>query len=71
MNKDRIAAIWADEDFQAVVSQIEEKLTRKVMSQSTAQEDRDQTLAQYHGLQTLKGTLRAISNETVKEKTHD
>lgn len=67
MNKDRIAAIWADEDFQAVISQIEEKLTRKVMSQGTSPQDREQTLAQFHGLQTLKGTLRAISNETVKE----
>ena len=67
MNKNRIAAIWADEDFQAVISQVEEKLTRKVMSQKTSPEDRDLSLAQYHGLQTLKGTLRAISNETVKE----
>ena len=59
----RIAAILADEDFAAVVSEMEQRLTRKVMATATLQEDRDFALAQFHALQSLMATMRAEAQE--------
>ena len=66
----RIEQLLADEDFRAVVAVVEQRLTRKVMGQTTEDEDRRQALAQYHGLQILLGALRSeAQNVNVKEQT--
>lgn len=58
MNKERIAAIIADDDFKAVVADIEAGLTRKVMATATSSEDREKALTEYHALLRLMAVLR-------------
>lgn len=59
--------MWADEDLQGFFKHVEGKLTQKVMSSSISPEAREKELANYHGLQSLKGMWRAIANEDKKD----
>ena len=58
MNANRIKQIIDDQDFQSVVSAYRERLTKKVMSAATSEEDREKALTKHHVVdEILKGML--------------
>ena len=65
---EKISAILADEDFQAVVADARDQFTRKVMARHTSAEDRADALAQAHALESLMGHLSAAAHKQKDEK---
>ena len=59
----RIEQLLKDEDFQSVVEAYKVRLTKKVMSAATSQEDREKALTHYHATEAImKGLLSEAQN---------
>lgn len=63
MNKKRLAALAADADFLALISDMEIRATKKVMALATSDEDRTNALAEYHALQRIKAQLQSVAHD--------
>ena len=61
MRSERIAAILADEHFRAEVAAFQERLTVRVMAQSTPVDERADALAKYHGVQAFMAHLLSVA----------
>ncbi|MGB1214841.1 MAG: hypothetical protein ACPG4X_15855 [Pikeienuella sp.] len=60
MSAIRIEQLLKDEDFQSVVEAYKARLTKKVMSAATSQEDREKALTKHHVVDdVLKGLISA------------
>lgn len=60
MRAERIRVLLGSEDFQEVIAETRDSLTKKVMARSTSDEDRAGYLAEYHALDRL---LRSMESE--------
>lgn len=58
---ERIAALLADQDFQAVIASMRERYTRKVMAATTSPEDRANALTHYHALAAIEAEMRSVA----------
>jgi len=67
MNPQRAKNIITDEDFTALVTQVRDQLTAKVMALSTSDEDRAAALSEAHALDRLTGRLRSVANNVTPE----
>lgn len=57
MNYKRIKSAWADPDLQAFLAEHKERLTGKVMSQNTSDDQRAEALADFHALRRLENKI--------------
>lgn len=65
---ERIAAILADPDFVAMVADIGQRLTQRVMAPATSDEDRQKALAEYHALERIVVAMRSHKFDADQKK---
>lgn len=63
----RIKSLLGDEDFLSVVKQMQDTLTKKVMSPSTSPDEREGALAEYHALTKLINRMRSEAHNAETE----